>query len=200
MPDQPVDLKRRRFLTGVTAGVSAVGGVSVAVPFVSSMAPSARAKAAGAPVEVDISRLAPGKILKVEWRGKAVYVVNRTPDMLATLDTVEEEVADPASEESLQPDYARNRHRSLRPEVAVLVGVCTHLGCAPIEKFQSGARSGIGSDWPGGFYCPCHGSKFDFAGRVYKNVPAPTNLEVPPYAFLDENRILIGVNSVEEVV
>lgn len=199
MNDNSVNTARRRFLTGVTAGVGAVGAAGAAVPFVASMSPSERARAAGAPVEVDISRLGPGQILKVEWRGKAVFVVNRTPEMLASLAEVEPRVADPESAESLQPDYARNRERSLRPEVMVVVGVCTHLGCAPLEKFQTGPQSGVEPDWRGGFYCPCHGSKFDLAGRVYKGVPAPTNMEVPPYRFVDENRILIGVHHGAEV-
>ena len=192
MVDEQVDKNRRKFLTGVTSGVGAAGAVLAAVPFVASMTPSAKARAAGAPVQVDISRLEPGKLLKFEWRGKPVWVVRRTPEMLETLSSVEGELADPNSEEEQQPAYAQNEARSINPEVLILVGLCTHLGCSPLEKLSPGE---IDSEWEGGFFCPCHGSKFDLAGRVYKNVPAPTNLEVPPHRFLSENLIEVGVDT-----
>ncbi len=193
MPDEHVDQGRRRFLTGVTTGVGAAGVAAAVVPFVESMTPSARAKAAGAPVQVDISRLEPGKLLKVEWRGKPVWVVKRTEAMLATLNQTEQ-LADPDSDEAQQPTYAQNAHRSINPDVLVLVGICTHLGCSPLDRFEPG---GLDAQWPGGFFCPCHGSKFDFAGRVYKGVPAPTNLEVPPHRFVADSRIEIGVDTAE---
>ncbi len=193
MPDENVDRERRRFLTGVTTGVGAAGAAVAVVPFVASMTPSARAKAAGAPVQVDISRLEPGKLLKVEWRGKPVWIVKRTKEMLATLDQVDQ-LADPESADAQQPGYARNEFRSINPEVLVLVGICTHLGCSPLDRFEPG---GLDAEWPGGFFCPCHGSKFDLAGRVYKGVPAPTNLEVPPHRFLADSRIEIGVDTSE---
>ena len=192
MVDEQVDKNRRKFLTGVTSGVGAAGAVLAAVPFVASMTPSAKARAAGAPVQVDISGLEPGKLLKFEWRGKPVWVVRRTPEMLETLSNVEGELADPNSEEEQQPAYAQNEARSINPEVLILVGLCTHLGCSPLEKLSPGE---IDSEWEGGFFCPCHGSKFDLAGRVYKNVPAPTNLEVPPHRFLSENLIEVGVDT-----
>ena len=186
-----VDLSRRHFL-GVATGVTgAVGVAFAAVPFLASWKPSARAKALGAPVEIDISKLEPGALLKVEWRGKPVWVLRRTEEMIAGLDEVQGLLADPDSEISEQPEYARNEVRAIRPEFLVVLGVCTHLGCAPIERFRAGDAE-LGADWPGGFYCPCHGSKFDLAGRVFKGVPAPTNLVVPPYAFVDDNHILVG--------
>lgn len=188
---------RRRFLRRVTQGVAAVGVVGIAVPFVSSMTPSARAKAQGAPVQIDISKLQPGQMITVEWRRKPIYVVNRTEEMLASLDELGDKLADPSSERSLQPDYAENRDRSIKPAIAVLEGVCTHLGCAPVERFVQGAESGVADDWLGGFYCPCHGSKFDLAGRVYAGVPAPTNLPVPPHSFIDDTTLLIGVDPEE---
>lgn len=186
------DNPRRRFLRRATGGVAAVGAVGTAVPFVASMTPSARAKALGAPLEVDISQLQPGAMQIEEWRGKPVWIVRRTPEMLASIADSEALVADPESVGSEQPEYALNKHRSPREDVLVLLGVCTHLGCAPLAKFETGEESDIGADWLGGFFCPCHGSKFDFAGRVYKAVPAPSNLPVPPYRFIDDNRILIG--------
>ncbi len=192
MVDEQVDKNRRKFLTGVTSGVGAAGAVLAAVPFVASMTPSAKARAAGAPVQVDISGLEPGKLLKFEWRGKPVWVVRRTPEMLESLTKVSGELADPNSEEEQQPAYAQNEARSINPEVLVLVGLCTHLGCSPLEKLSPGE---IDSEWEGGFFCPCHGSKFDLAGRVYKGVPAPTNLEVPPHRFLSENLVEVGVDT-----
>ena len=190
MADERVDRDRRQFLTGLTTGVGAAGAAVAIVPFVASMTPSARAKAAGAPVEIDIGRLKPGKLLKVEWRGKPVWIVKRTQEMLNTLDVVDE-LADPESNVEQQPGYAQNEFRSIKPDVLVLVGLCTHLGCSPIDKFEPGD---LDSEWPGGFFCPCHGSKFDLAGRVYKGVPAPTNLEVPPHKFLTESRVVIGLD------
>jgi len=190
---QGVDHDKRRFLTRLTTGVGAVGVVFAATPFVLSMTPSARARAAGAPVEVDISKLEPGQMLTVEWRGKPVWIVRRTPEMLSTLPALDQVVADPESKNpEQQPAYAANKNRSIKPELLVLVGICTHLGCSPSQKFQVGPASGLDDNWTGGFFCPCHGSKFDLAGRVFKNVPAPTNLPVPPHMFLSDTRILIG--------
>jgi len=186
------DTPRRRFLRRMGLGMGAVGGAATAVPFVASMSPSDRAKAAGAPVEIDISELKPGEMMTVAWRGKPVWVLRRTPEMLATLKEIEGEIADPASEKSLQPDYASGELRSAREDILVLEGVCTHLGCAPVTAFDAGKDSGVSDDWIGGFFCPCHGSKFDFAGRVYKGVPAPTNLPVPPHRFVTDNLIVVG--------
>ncbi len=185
------DLSRRHFLTAATAFTGGVGLAAAAVPFVASFRPSARAQAVGAPVEVDISKVAPGAMIKVEWRGRVIMIVHRTADMLGRLGAIEGELADPASLESEQPSYADNEHRSLKPEILVVEGVCTHLACAPTPRFDVGPAD-LGPDWPGGFYCPCHGSKFDLAGRVYSGVPAPTNLRIPPYSFVTENRVLIG--------
>ncbi len=195
MADEQVDKTRRRFLTGVTTGVGAAGAALAAVPFVASMTPTAKARAAGAPVQVDISQLEPGKLLKFEWRGKPVWIVRRTAEMLESLTAVEGELADPDSDREQQPDYAKNEARSINPEVLVLVGLCTHLGCSPLEKLSPGE---LDSEWQGGFFCPCHGSKFDLAGRVYKGVPAPTNLEVPPHRFLSENVVEVGVDTQPE--
>jgi ubiquinol-cytochrome c reductase iron-sulfur subunit len=175
-----------------TGAVGAAAGAGMAIPLISSMMPSERAKAAGAPVEVDIARLAPGEIMTVEWRGKPVWIVHRTPEMLAALKKAEPYLVDPKSEKPQQPDYASNEHRSIKPEIMVAVGICTHLGCSPTEKFKEGAAQGMAADWPGGFLCPCHGSQFDLAGRVYKSMPAPTNLEIPPHQYLADTRLLIG--------
>lgn len=190
----------RRNLIGLTTGLGAVGFAFAATPFVLSMQPSARAKAAGAPVEVDFSDLGPGKLKIVEWRGKPVWILHRTKEMLESLKKTSELVVDPESKvESQQPHYAQNEHRSIKPELLVLIGLCTHLGCSPQTTINAGAlpKYGLDDDWPGGFFCPCHGSKFDLAGRVYKNVPAPTNLPVPPHVFLSENHILIGEDQVK---
>lgn len=188
-----VDRDKRRFLTLITTGVGAVGAGFAATPFVLSMTPSARAKAAGAPVEVDISKLGPGMLHTEEWRGKPVWILRRTPEMLQSLPTLDKQLADPASKVAdQQPVYAQNPTRSIKPEVLVVVGICTHLGCSPSKKLEAGGDAILGDDWLGGFFCPCHGSKFDLAGRVYKNVPAPTNLVVPPYKFLSDTRIVIG--------
>jgi ubiquinol-cytochrome c reductase iron-sulfur subunit len=192
MADSNVDRGKRRFLVAATSVMGGVAGVAVAVPFAMSMNPSARARAAGAPVEQDISKVEPGMMITIEWRGKPVWIVHRTPEMLASLPKVDSEVADPKSSVKQQPDYARNEWRSIKPEYLVLVGICTHLGCSPSQKLSAGLDSGMGSDWPGGFFCPCHGSKFDLAGRVFKGVPAPINLEVPPYAYLSETRLIVG--------
>ena len=186
-----VDEKRRRLLTTGVGVVGAAGAVSMAIPFVSSMSPSARAKAAGAPVEVGIDKLEPGQRVVVEWRGKPVWVVRRTEEMLASLETVKDELSDVESDSSDQPEYAKNTNRSIEPEVLVVVGICTHLGCSPTFR-PDVAPADLGTDWQGGFFCPCHGSKFDISGRVYKGVPAPTNLEVPPHQYLSDTRILIG--------
>ena len=194
MADEQLNKERRRFLTGVTTSLGVAGSAVAIVPFVSSMSPSAGARAAGAPIQVDISHLEPGKLLKVEWRGKPVWVVRRTPEMLDTLNQTEQ-LADPDSEQEQQPRYAQNSYRSIDAEVLVLVGICTHLGCSPLDQLDPG---GLDAQWPGGFFCPCHGSKFDLAGRVYKNVPAPTNLEVPPHRFLSDSTIEIGVDTDEE--
>jgi ubiquinol-cytochrome c reductase iron-sulfur subunit len=194
MSKSEVDQGRRTWVA-IACGAGAVGGVATAVPFVASFAPSERAKAAGAAVEVDISDLKPGELKTVEWRGKPVWIVKRTPEQLASLKQTDSEVADPNSQrkpEELTPEYARNEHRSIKPEILVAVGICSHLGCSPIEKFQTGAQPSLPADWPGGFLCPCHGSTFDIAGRVFKNKPAPDNLEVPPHMYLSDSRLLIG--------
>lgn len=185
---------RRHFLTVATAVTAGVGGIATAVPFVASFKPSARAQALGAPVEIDVSKLEPGAMTKIEWRGKAIFVVHRTEEMLDSLSEDENLLRDPGSEESEQPDYAENEYRSIRPDILVLEGVCTHLGCAPTARFEVGPAD-LGADWPGGFFCPCHGSKFDLAGRVFAGVPAPTNLKVPPHRYLDDSTILIGVDT-----
>lgn len=186
-----VDCGKRRLIVA-TAAVGGVGAVATLVPFVASMLPSERAKAAGAPVEVDISKLEPGQMMTVEWRGKPVWIINRTKEMLDTLPKLSDSVADPQSEKPQQPEYCKNEGRSIKPEILVAVGICTHLGCSPSAKFKHGAEEGMSGDWLGGFLCPCHGSTFDFAGRVYKSKPAPTNLEVPPHMYLSDGRILIG--------
>ena len=193
MSEAAVDKSRRTWIA-MTAGAGAVGGVAVAVPFVSTFTPSERAKAAGAPVEVDISALAPGEKVTVEWRGKPVWVVRRTPEQLATLKATDPLVADPNSQRTAYPtpDYARNEHRSIKPEYFVAVGICSHLGCSPSDKFQPGAQPSLPDDWKGGFLCPCHGSTFDMAGRVFKNKPAPDNLEVPPHMYVSDTVLLIG--------
>lgn len=185
---------RRKFLIAITSVAGGVAGAGIATPFLMSMMPSERAKAAGAPVEVDISKLEPGMLLMVEWRGKVVWVLNRTPDMLATLKKVEDQLADPNSEKKQQPGYAQNPTRSIKPEILVTEGLCTHLGCSPVFRKEI-APEDLGPDWLGGFFCPCHGSKFDLAGRVYKSVPAPTNMVVPPHTYMSDNRLLIGSDS-----
>ncbi|MHB1085022.1 MAG: ubiquinol-cytochrome c reductase iron-sulfur subunit [Thiobacillus sp.] len=192
---QKVDTSKRKFLIAATSAVGGVAAAGVAVPLLMSMMPSARAKAAGAPVEVDISKVEPGMLLTVEWRGKPVWVVNRSKEMLDLLGKHDGQLTDPDSEQPQQPVYCKNATRSIKPEYLVAVGICTHLGCSPSEKLKSGADSGMGADWPGGFFCPCHGSRFDLAARVYKNVPAPTNLVVPPHQYLSDAKLLIGVDT-----
>ncbi len=187
-----VDKSRRRFLIAATSVVGGAGAAAVAVPFLSSMQPSARARAAGAPVEVDVSKVEPGQLIRVEWRGKPVWIVHRTEEMLKGLSEITDRLSDPDSlVETQQPAYAKNEVRSIKPPYLVLVGICTHLGCSPTFR-PDVAPADLGSEWKGGFFCPCHGSRFDLAGRVYKNVPAPTNLEVPPHSYLTESRILLG--------
>ncbi|CAN7201810.1 ubiquinol-cytochrome c reductase iron-sulfur subunit [Acidovorax sp. Leaf76] len=194
MSDTPIDSSKRTWIiTSACAG--AVGGVATAVPFVSTFQPSERAKAAGAAVEVDISALKPGEKLTVEWRGKPVWIIKRTPEQLAELPKLDGQLADPKSERKpseLTPEYARNEARSIKPEIFVGVGICSHLGCSPSDKFQTGAQPSLPDDWKGGFLCPCHGSTFDMAGRVFKNKPAPDNLEVPPHMYLSDTRLVIG--------
>ena len=193
--DAKVDCGRRRLLVA-TAAVGGVAGVATAVPFLASLAPSERAKSAGAPVEADISKLAPGQMMTVEWRGKPVWIIHRTKEMIADLRKNDEKVADPKSEraqgEYAPPDGINAETRSLKPEIMVVVGICTHLGCSPGQKFEGGATGGMDADWVGGFLCPCHGSTFDLAGRVFKNKPAPDNLPIPPHTYLSESKILIG--------
>jgi len=193
---EKVDGGRRHFLLVATTVTGIAGAAMTAVPFLASWRPSARAQALGAPVEQDISKLEPGAMVKVNWRGQAIFIVRRTPEMLKQLEdpSLPGKLRDPKSEQSEQPEYAKNDARSLKPEFLVLVGVCTHLGCAPLGRFQPGDAE-LGADWPGGFYCPCHGSKFDLAGRVFKDVPAPTNLRVPPYRFVTNDVVQIGVDA-----
>jgi ubiquinol-cytochrome c reductase iron-sulfur subunit len=194
----PPDSKTRRDLLIATSAVGAVGTAYTLVPFVASLFPSERAKAAGAPVEVDVSTLEAGGIKIVEWRGKPVWIVNRTEEMIAGLDKHNDLLADPASEVEMQPGYAKNSARSVdKKPLLVVEGVCTHLGCSPTFRKEV-APADLGAEWPGGFYCPCHGSKFDLAGRVFKGVPAPINLRVPPYQYLADGKILIGADSDEK--
>lgn len=193
MSDQQVD-KGRRTWVAVACGAGAVGGVATAIPFVSTFQPSEKARAAGAAVEVDISALQAGEMLTVEWRGKPVWIIKRTPEQLESLKKTEPQVADPNSDRKQYPtpEYAKNQHRSIKPEVFVGVGICSHLGCSPTSKFAPGAQPSLPDDWQGGFLCPCHGSTFDMAGRVFKNKPAPDNLEVPPHMYLSDTKLLIG--------
>ncbi len=194
MSDNAVDTSKRTWLIA-TSCAGAVGGAAVAVPFVSTFQPSEKAKAAGAAVEVDISALKPGEKITVEWRGKPVWIIRRTPEQLESLNKTENQLADPKSQRNpadLTPEYARNQGRSIKPEIFVGVGICSHLGCSPVDKFQPGAQPSLPDDWAGGFLCPCHGSTFDFAGRVFKNKPAPDNLEVPPHMYLSDTKLLIG--------
>ncbi|MGL5813112.1 ubiquinol-cytochrome c reductase iron-sulfur subunit [Aeromonas sp.] len=195
MSNAPVDTGRRRFLTWSTVAVGGVGAAFTAVPFIKSWNPSAKAKAAGAPVEVDISKLEPGQLIRVEWRGKPVWVVKRTKQTLDALAAHDGKLRDPASDEPQQPDYAHNGYRSIKPEIFVAVGICTHLGCSPSYLPDSFGEQvqGVTS----GFFCPCHGSKFDMAGRVFQGVPAPLNLVIPPYQFLSDTTILVGADGKE---
>ena len=195
-PALPIDVNEhdaeRRKMVLINAAAAGVAAVVTAVPFVASFAPSERARAMGASVEADISDLLPGAMKTVEWRGKPVWIMRRTPEMLANLPTLDSELVDPASERDQQPEYARNPHRSIKPEYLVAVGICTHLGCSPTAVAAGSGNPSVGNDWKGGFFCPCHGSTFDQAGRVYKNKPAPTNLEVPPHKYLADSKLLIG--------
>ena len=191
MNDQEKPDKTRRNLVVATSVVGGAAALGAAVPFVASMLPSERAKAAGAPVEVDLSRIAPGQLEIVEWRGKPVWVIRRTKEMLESLKGAEARLTDPASKSSEQPEYAENEHRSKNPELMVMEGVCTHLGCSP-QLRNAEAKAEMGGDWAGGFYCPCHGSKFDYAGRVFRGAPAPTNLKVPPYTLVSDTKLVIG--------
>jgi ubiquinol-cytochrome c reductase iron-sulfur subunit len=194
---RPNDPSKRTWMIASSC-VGIAGAAATAVPFVSTFQPSERAKAAGAAVEVDISAIKPGEKITVEWRGKPVWVVRRTPEQLAALPTLNSGLADPESkrkQDELTPIYARNVGRSIKPEYFVAVGICTHLGCSPSDKFQSGPQASLPDDWKGGFLCPCHGSTFDMAGRVFKNKPAPDNLEIPPHTYLTDSRLLIGENA-----
>ncbi|HEB55139.1 MAG TPA: ubiquinol-cytochrome c reductase iron-sulfur subunit [Gammaproteobacteria bacterium] len=191
MSTDGVDTSRRRFLTAATSVVGAVGAGFVAVPFISSMEPSARAKAAGAPVEADFSKLESGSMMTVAWRGKPVWILRRTRQNLADLKTLDSQLRDPNSEVDHQPPYCKNEYRSIKPEYLVVIGICTHLGCSPTYRPEI-APPDLGPEWKGGYFCPCHGSRFDMAGRVYLGVPAPTNLVIPKYMYLDESRVLIG--------
>lgn len=194
MPDSlQTNLGRRQLLVKATAAAGGIGLVAAAVPFIQSMSPSEAARAAGAPVEVDINQLAPGTLVTAQWRGRPVWILHRTEQMLALLHQHPERLADPASEQEQQPPYARNATRSIRPQFMVMTGICTHLGCVPVYRPEV-APPDLGADWTGGFYCPCHGSRFDLAGRVLKNVPAPSNLEIPPHEYLSDKQIRIGTD------
>lgn len=186
-----IDTGKRRFLTAAASVVGGAGAVAVAIPFVSSIAPSAKAEAAGAPVQIDISQLEPGQLLTVEWRGKPVWIFRRSEEILNTLPTLNDELRDPQSEQTQQPEYAQNETRSIRKDVMVMVGICTHLGCSPTYRPEI-APEDLGENWKGGFFCPCHGSRFDLAGRVFQGVPAPTNLVVPPYHYQGDNVVIVG--------
>ena len=194
MSSSDIDTGRRRFLTGAVTVMGGIGGAFAAVPFIASWTPSDRAKAIGAPVEVDISKLEPGQSTRVKWQGKPVVIVRRTEAALAGITKLNDKVRDPQSVEEQQPEYATNEYRSIKPEFLVLVGICTHLGCAPTYRPEVAAAD-LGPEWRGGFFCPCHGSRFDLAGRVYESAPAPTNLLVPPHKYLNDGRILIGVDT-----
>jgi ubiquinol-cytochrome c reductase iron-sulfur subunit len=191
MSGNEVNPSRRRFLTAATTVIGGVGVGFALVPFISSMAPSAKARAAGAPIRADISKVEPGQMIRVKWRGKPIWVVNRTKEMLDVLPTLDGELRDPDSLEPQQPPYAKNGYRSIKPEYLVLIGICTHLGCSPTYRPDI-APADLGKDWKGGFFCPCHGSRFDLAGRVFKGVPAPLNLVVPPYRYLSDTEIEVG--------
>jgi len=191
LQDVDCDDSRRRMVL-LTAASAGAGVAMTAVPFVSSFSPSERARAAGASVEVDIADLQPGQIKTVEWRGKPVWIMRRTPDMVADLERINAHLLDPQSHRDQQPDYARNAHRSIQPDLFVGIGICTHLGCSPNPVAKGSSNPAVGADWTGGFFCPCHGSTFDLAGRVFQNKPAPLNLEVPPHRYLSDTRLVIG--------
>lgn len=190
-----VDVKKRRFLTFATGAAGAAAGLAIAGPFVYSWFPSRKAVAAGAPIEVDLSKIEPGQMVTYEWRGKPMWVMRRTPDMLSQLEKNAGFLADPESKSAKQPGYVKGVARAVKPDVLVLEGVCTHLGCSPQLKKDTGNADGMGTDWPGGFYCPCHNSRFDLSGRVFAGSPAPTNLPVPPYRFASDTRLIIGEDS-----
>jgi ubiquinol-cytochrome c reductase iron-sulfur subunit len=194
MENKNIDQSRRRFLTTAATVVGGVGAVAAAVPFVSNMNPSAKTKAIGAPVEVDISDIEPGGRLIQKWQGKPVWILRRTEEMLKDISTLNDDVSDPKSDESAQPEYAKNEFRARKEEFLVVIGICTHLGCSP-NFVLKGEGTSISADWKGGFFCPCHGSRFDLAGRVFKGVPAPRNLVIPPYKFISPTRLLIGDDS-----
>lgn len=194
MQDGGIDKQRRRFLTTAATIVGGVGAAATSIPFISTMTPSAKTKAIGAPVEVDISELQPGQLLRVKWQGKPVWILRRDEKILGDLQTLNTEVRDPESAVQQQPAYAKNEFRSIKPEYLIVIGLCTHLGCSP-NFFPAETEQDLGPDWKGGFFCPCHGSRFDLAGRVFKGVPAPANLVVPPYKFISESRIVIGDDS-----
>jgi len=191
MNAQGVDQKRRRTLIAATGALGAVGAGFIAVPFISSMNPSAKARAAGAPVQADVSKLEPGALLRVKYRGQPIWVVNRTAEMLESLPTNDPKLTDPASEVPQQPEYCANPTRSIKPDYFVAIGICTHLGCSPTYRPEV-APDDLGADWKGGWFCPCHGSKFDLAGRVFKGVPAPTNLVIPKHMYVNDMTILVG--------
>ncbi len=197
MTNEGVDTSKRQFLTSALTVVGAVGTGYLAVPFLAQMQPSVKAMAAGAPVEVDISKMEPGQLLRVEWRGKPVWILNRTPAMLATLSVIENQLRDPKSTASDQPASCKNPTRSIKPEIFLAVGLCTHLGCSPTFRPEV-APHDLGARWQGGFFCPCHGSWFDFAGRVFQGVPAPTNLEIPPYRYVSDTQIIVGETNGEK--
>jgi len=192
-----VDESKRQFLTSALTVVGAIGTGYLAVPFLAQMDPSVKALAAGAPVEVDLSKMEPGQLLRVAWRGKPVWILNRTPAALESLTAVQSQLSDPNSNESLQPAATKNPARSIKPEVFVAIGLCTHLGCSPTFRPEI-APHDLGPDWKGGFFCPCHGSRFDLAGRVYSGVPAPTNLEIPPHQYITDTQLLIGEDGMEK--
>jgi len=191
MNNEGVDKSKRQFLTSALTVVGAVGTGYLAVPFLAQMQPSVKAMAAGAPVEVDISKMEPGQLIRVAWRGKPVWILNRTPEVLETLKTLDNQLRDPLSLESSQPESSKNPIRSIKPEIFVAVGLCTHLGCSPTFRPEI-APHDLGENWKGGFFCPCHGSWFDLAGRVYRGVPAPTNLEIPPYRYITDTQLIVG--------
>lgn len=191
MDNQEINQGRRRFLTLATAGAGGVATLGVAAPFVASWLPSEKAKAAGAPIEIDISKLEAGQMMIAEWRGKPIWVVNRTDQQLQGLDSVKGQLADPDSMMEQQPEDCKNNTRSIKPNILVAVGICTHLGCSPTYRPDL-APADLGADWKGGFFCPCHGSKFDIAGRVYSSMPAPTNLVIPPHKYLNDTTIMVG--------
>lgn len=198
MPETDIDIEKRRFLTQTTLALGAAGAGLAAVPFVSYMKPGASALEAASPIDVDISKLEDGQLIRVEWRGQPIWVLKRTEEMLETLVKLEPLLRDPNSDRSVQPEYCKNRYRSIKPEIFVAVGICTHLGCSPTYRPET-APPDLGKNWLGGFFCPCHGSRFDLAGRVYKKVPAPTNLVVPPYRYVTDTHIVVGEEQQEAV-